>query len=599
MIDTPLTRTARLRQRLAVKRRVIRVCWLLLSFLSGQVFAAGALNNIYLYRSPATTMFFQVNGSDYSAMLQPWREYLKSFGRDFREVRKKDLLAGLEPGVLVLGSTLLLGEDERSAINAYLQRGGSLLATWGTGARDGRGRWNGYRFIEKTFDMTVDGEINADSERLFMMPNGDGPLTWPLPAGMRMYMGKVAEPLLRIHGPQLAARYMDWGRTPSLDTPDGAISYAEIQGARRVYLSFPESTWSTLPDKQMRLMLDAVMSWLRRQPRSWLAAWPKGKLAAGLLEMDTEDKFPNAINFADDLEKAGIQGTFYCLTSEAIKYPDVVRQLRQRGHELAYHADIHIGFAGQPAQQQEERLQSMLEQMGDILGPDTSMLTGFRAPTESYDRITELLLRKYGMRHHAADPASTEARLPFFSAADPRFGVDDALVVLPRTNYDDINFKTSGFDDERIAKQLVRDFEESVEMGALGLLSVHSQSYGPEGSMTLGMPTLLRYIGQRREKIWLVRADEITEWWRKRAHVSLTSDPNGTGETVDILVRPPVKVDGLTVMVTHPARGKMPIQVRALTTGAPETKLMPVDEYRTAIVLGNTSPGSYRFEVKF
>jgi peptidoglycan/xylan/chitin deacetylase (PgdA/CDA1 family) len=107
------------------------------------------------------------------------------------------------------------------------------------------------------------------------------------------------------------------------------------------------------------------------------------------------------------------------LTSLAVFYPDMVRDLMRRGHEIAYHADVHFGFKGDAPQEQELRIRFMKQQMQAILGDSVHLATGFRAPTESYDATTETLLRKHGLLHHAADESAHEDRLPFFSVSEP------------------------------------------------------------------------------------------------------------------------------------------------------------------------------------
>ncbi|NEX59536.1 polysaccharide deacetylase family protein [Noviherbaspirillum galbum] len=559
------------------------------------------LQQIYLYRSARTAAFFKANDSDYGALLVQWRTYLKRRASKASEIGYKDLLAGPKPGVLILPSTLLLGDDERAAIQSFMQRGGSVLASWGTGARDGNGKWRGYGFVEKQFDLKIVGEIERDSEQWFMMPFGDGPLTWPIPAGRRMFLGKVAENLLRIDSRRVAARYMNWDRAPDFEGEQGAIGYAEMEGARRVYFGFSESAWDYHKRDDINQMLDAVMSWLMREPRTWMAAWPDGKTAAQLLEMDTEDRFENAVHFAQALEASGIRGTFYCLTSEAIKNPDLVRRLRRQGHEIAYHAETHTGFGDQPPAHQEQRLQLMLEQMASVLGPDLSELTGFRAPTESYDRATEVLLRRYGMRHHAADPNATEDRLPFFSKAEPALGPEDALVVLPRTNYDDISFRKMEFSQEKVTMHLLHDFDYAIEAGALGLLSVHSQNYGPDGSMMVGMPAVFDRVAKLKDKVWFARGDAIAAWWRSRARVQATvsRDAASGNNIIDVVVKPSGNVNGLSFMTTNAVVDKPPAQVTALTRNAPIARIVPIDGFRSAIVVAAASPGTYRYLVRY
>lgn len=561
--------------------------------------AATPLNHVYLYKSPATAAFFKANGSDYDVLLTHWRLYLKRYGNQSREVSRSELVAGLAPGVLVLGSALLLDDEERQAIERFTQRSGSVLATWATGARDGTGNWRGWDFLSQVLDVRIAGEITRDEDRWFMMPFGDGPLTWPLPAGRRMYLGKIAENLLRVDAKLLAARYMDWNRAPDFKQADGAIAYSERQGARRVYLGFAESAWDYHTRDDVNRMLDAIIAWLRREPQIFKAAWPDGRVAAQLLEMDTEALFENAVNFADHLDRAGIKGTFYCLTSEAVKHPNLVRDLLKRGHEVAYHADIHTGFRQEKPAQQEQRIQNMLQQMRSILGADLSTQTGFRAPTESYDATTEILLRKHGMKHHAADPSATEDRLPFFSKSEKNLGSDESLVVLPRTNYDDISFRMAAMTQERIQQHLVRDFEHVVEMGAFGLLSVHSQNYGEIGPLITTMPALFARIAEMRDKVWLTRGDEIAEWWRQRERVTVRGYQEGSWHHVQVQVRPPGVAEGVSVMITHAYAGHPPLHVESLTPYGPAAEIRPVDAYRSALVLGKGAPGNYSFRIKF
>lgn len=561
--------------------------------------ASGPLPHVYLYRSPATAAFFKANDSDYNALLAHWRLYLKKYGKNFREVTRAELVGSLPPGVLVLGSALLLNDDERRAVEDFTRRGGSVLATWATGARDEIGNWKGYGFLSDVFDVRIGGEITREGEQWFLMPYGDGPITWPLPAGRRMYLGKVAENLLRVDAKQLAARYMDWNRAPDFALPDGAIAYSERQGARRVYIGFAESSWDYHTRDDINRMLDAMFAWLRREPRIFKAAWPNAKVAAQLLEMDTEALFQNGVNFARQLEEADIRGTFYCLTSEAVKHPDMVRGLLQRGHEIAYHADIHTGFQNQKPEQQEQRILNMLDQMRKIVGPNLAAHTGFRAPTESYDQTTEVLLRKHGMKHHAADPSSTEDRLPFFSKSEKHLGTDDALVVLPRTNFDDISFRMAGMSNERVEQHLVRDFDYVVEMGAFGLLSVHSQNYGTDGPMTLSMPTLFKRIAEVRNKVWLPRGDKVAEWWRHRERVSLSTSSKDGWHHLHVNVRAPGATEGITFMVTHAEAGRPPLHLETLTPYSPSIEIRPVDAYRSAVVMGNAAPGAYHFRLRF
>ena len=558
------------------------------------------LESVYLYSSPITAAFFSANGTSYDALKMRWREYLRTYyGKAYREVSRADLLAGLQPGVLVLGSAVLLDDQERKAINTYADAGGSVLATWGTGARDGRGKWAGYGFIEDLFQMKVLGPVAQDDNLRFLNTFGDHPLTWTIPGGERIFLGDIAETPLRVRSANLAGRYFDWQRFPAPKDSNGAIAYLEKGNSRRVYLGFSESSWEYDERLELPKVVDSIIAWLRRQPMVYKSAWPEGELSAQLLEMDTEDKFANALNFAKDLDAVNIRGTFYSLTGIALKNRETVEKLAQK-HEIGYHAEIHVGFKGKDARAQEARLDTMVSEMRETIGTRAlSKVTGFRAPTESWDQTTEKLLRKIGIRHHVTNPAASESRVPSFSRSEPELSTEEAIVILPRTQMDDLNYQGLKLSFEKASELLSLDFDYLHEAGALGVFSVHSQNYAPDGLMAKLTPPYLKRLQAHREDTWAASGEEIAAWWRARERVIF--DPfKSTASSFSFEVRDPGNVKGLTFFVTHPAKDREPKSVKPTLAGSPQPQLVRIDAYRSALIFKNTlTTGHYAYSLEF
>lgn len=573
------------------------------------VFAAGAraapavavepLEPVYLYSSPITAVFFSANKTNYDTLKARWREYLRTFyGKAYREVSRDNLLAGLKPGVLVLGSAALLDEPERKAIRAFAESGGSILSTWGTGVRDGRGKWTGFGFVEELLQMKVTGKVDAVDER-FLNTFGDHPLTWATPGGQRIYLGDIAETPVRVDSPFLAARYFDWQRFPSPKNTNGAIAYLEKNGSRRVYFGFSESSWEYDARLELPKMLDSTIAWLRHEPRIFKAAWPNFTESAQLLEMDSEDKYPNALNFAAELDAANIRGTFYSLTSIALQHGEVVRKLAEK-HEIGYHAEIHVGFKGKAPAAQQERLNVMVGQMKTIVGSrNLAKVTGFRAPTESWDEATEKLLRKLGVRHHVADPAATEARVPMFSRSEPSLGSEDAIVVLPRTQMDDLNYQGMKLSVEKASTLLALDFDYLHEAGALGVLSVHSQNYAQDGLMAKLTPAYVKRLQEHREDTWAASGEEIETWWRVRERVA--HDPfKSLATKLSFEVRAPGGVKGIKFYITHPYADVAPKSVTPLSQNLPLPELKRISAFRSALVFKQElRAGHYEYSLAF
>ncbi len=557
------------------------------------------LDQFYLYESPLTKAFFAANGATYDPMKDRWKSYLRQSTTSFKEVTRANLLAGLKPGVLVLGSAVLLDEQERDAVNQFAAAGGSLLMTWGTGARDAKGKWVGYAFLEKLLDMKVVGKVEFESNERFLNTFGDGPLSWALPAGERVFLGEIAETPLRVDSTHLAARYFDWQRAPKPKNTNGAVAFLEKNGSRRVYMGFSEASWDY--DERLRLpkLLDGVMAWLQHRPIVSKAAWPNGDLSAQLLEMDTEAKYPYALNFAAELDQAKIKGTFYSLTSIAKDHRDVVKKLAEK-HEIAYHAEVHYGFKGKPVDIQKERIDTMVSDMTSIVGSRfLASVTGFRAPTESWDATTEKLLRQVGVSHHVADPASSETRLPFFSASEPELGSEKAIVVMPRTQMDDLNYLGLKLELDKASELIMLDFDFLHEAGALGVLSVHSQNYGPDGLMAKLTPPYIKRLQQHRLDVWTVSGQEIAAWWRERERVAFQPGPLNNNQFT-FAVKAPGQVSGLTLVVTHPAKDMVVKRVLATSANTPVPELVHLDAWRSILIYRNElKVGSYSFALEF
>ncbi len=595
-------------QRLALSRNFWRIISSVLLCLTNWVHAESAatpvaLESVYLYSSPITSAFFGANGASYDSLKQRWREYFRPYGKAFHEISRANLIAGLKPGVLVLGSAALLDEQERKAITLFADSGGSILVTWGTGVRDGRGQWAGYGFIEGLLQMKVNGKVMSDdnTERTtrFLNPFGDGPMTWGVPAGQRIFLGEVAETPIRVESPNLAARYFSWERYPAPKDSNGAIAYLEKKDSRRVYFGFSESSWEYDERIEIPNLIDSVMAWLKHETSIYKGAWPNGNSSAQLVEMDSEDKYSNAFDFSRDLTSNNLRGTFYSLTSVARQHRPAVEKLSEQ-HEIGYHGEVHVGFKGKTVDAQNKRLNVMVTEMRDTVGTRAlAAVTGFRAPTESWDSNTEKILRKLGVRYNVTGPSASEGRLPFFSESEPGLNTEDVMVGLPRTQMDDLNYLGLRLNAAKAEELILLDFDYFREAGALGVLSVHSQNYEVGELMTKITPPYLKRLQQYRDGIWTASGHEIADWWRSRDRVVYRPVKGGDRSLV-FDVRAPGNVKGVTFFVAHPVMDILPKSIKAIEGNLPIPELKRVDAYRSVLIFRQElKVGRYAYSLEY
>jgi peptidoglycan/xylan/chitin deacetylase (PgdA/CDA1 family) len=553
-------------------------------------------NTVILYAASNTKAYFNKIGGNYDVLLTPWRNYFGTRKLDFKEFQDADQLRKQKTGVLILPSAISLSDDERNEIAAFRARGGAVLATWATGTRNGKGDWDGWQFLDSLGAKYI-GEVSADSDAHNLILTGESPVSHTHPSGQRIFMSKTSERLLRVKGEVIAGRFMNWARiTDDERRGEGAIVFSEISATsgRAAFFAFSESAWESHPFATHNL-IDDTLQWLRREPAIVRAAWPHGKLAAQVVEMDTEQEFSNALPFASMMQSMGYPATFYVLTSVGKLFPDVLTKLA-RDFEIGFHGDIHVAFKGQPVNQQEKRMQTMRNEMATVL-PDLKNITGFRAPTEGYDDTTEQLLYKFGFRHHTVDPNRTEGRLPIVAKLE---GVEpkDSLIVLPRTQRDDINLYVEKLTVEQTTKALIDDADVAIDTGSLGLLSIHSQNFNADGILIKAMPSFLDHLQQRRNTLWLASAGQVADWWRERERFKLSSNYTGKRLEFNITVtgEKPLSNGGLIVML--PQKGILPT-VQTLKIGIPRPSVSQIDDYRAFITFGTLSPGNYAYQVTF
>lgn len=552
--------------------------------------------NVTLYASANTRNYLVGVGGNYDVLLGAWRGYFNDRKLGFNEIDTVAQLRKQKEGVLILPSVLSLSTEERAEIISFRDRGGAILSTWATGTRDDKGAWLGWTFLAG-LGIHMQGEIAPEVEVNNLILNGESPVAHTHPAGLRLGLTKTTERLLRFSGDMVAARFMNWARTTDAERrTEGGVVFAETQPevGRVVAFAFAETVWESHPFFMYGL-IDDTLAWLHREPVAVLAAWPHGKRAAQSIEMDTEQGFPNALPFLSMMQAVDYPTSFYVLTSVAKTFPDTLLRLR-RESEVHFHGDIHTSFKDQSAAEQTQRVQHMRADLASVLG-DTQSITGFRAPTEGYDSTTEQVLQQAGIRHHTADPNRSEARLPLLARQE---GVDltQALVVLPRTQRDDINLYAENLSAEQTTQALIDDATLVRENGALGVLSIHSQNFAQDSTLAKALPGFLVHLKQHKATIWLASTGQVAAWWQQRERIKFKSSYSGKRLLLYLTITGTEPVTGASFTVMLPGKGLLP-KVGSTKIGFPAPVVHNIDNYRASLVFESIKPGNYEYQVTF
>lgn len=548
---------------------------------------------IVFVKSASTSAYYEKAKRNYlDDLLAPWLSLFRRHKIAVRNASVTELATIKGPAVMILPALVSLSEAERNIVRGRLKAGWSVLAAGGLATRNEKGESTGYGFIDELFGAKVEYDKPTDSDDRFLLPYGETPLTYRIAAGRRMYMRPSEDPILRVRAAHPAGRISNYNRqVGQAEFRIPVMAYDERDGARRAYIGVPESSWDSA-QAEMDAVLLGTLDWLRRVPLVFKSAWPGRYEAALLIEMDTEDKFANGPLFATELERAKVRGTFFCLTSEALKNGAALKRLAAQ-HEIAYHAEVHDGFAKLPPEKQEARMREMVREMSRLI-PDASKAIGFRPPYEDYDANTEKVLRKLGFLYLAGGVNTGNDALPEFSTAEKDVPPDKALVLLPRTWIDDIVLLRAGKLDEIDAERILRaSLDTTLAARSFGLLSVHSQHFPPGGPMERAIPKLLQAVDAAKDRLWATSGADVARWWREREAVQVSTKRDRTGLRVALKVAAAVR--NVKLIVLPPAAGKAP----RLEARGTQAELSKLDDERWAIVLPELAQGEAQLRLSF
>jgi peptidoglycan/xylan/chitin deacetylase (PgdA/CDA1 family) len=174
-------------------------------------------------------------------------------------------------------------------------------------------------------------------------------------------------------------------------------------------------------------------------------AWPEGRRAAAVLgfDMDAEavaltvdpesrhrlsamshqayGPVTGVPRILDMLDRHDVRATFFCPGYTAERYPDLVRRVRDAGHELAHHGYLHEAMAGMTPQQEADVLDRGLDALERVAGVRP---VGYRAPMWEATYATAGLLLDRGFSY---DSSLMDCDVPYELAEHP--GEDARSIV--------------------------------------------------------------------------------------------------------------------------------------------------------------------------
>jgi len=480
--------------------------------LGAEASAAPEPFEVLLFASPRNAAWFP--DDDYHpAAIRGWRRLLEASGARVRVIARAPELAAATPDqLLVLPETPCLSDEEREALEAHIRRGGSVVADWAVGARDGACRWRGWEVAMALADAEDLREIPAREALFFTVPAGV-PLSPGLDPGTRV--GLRPDPSLAARIPGARVYWSDWALNPAPDESGGGADAAAVarrteEGGRIAWFGFRLGQGATSRDSVLleRAVRNGVL-WAAGRAVAQIAPWPHGARSALMVSVDVETQAGNAGPTAELLAREAVPATWFTVSRELEDAGDLAPRLLAAG-EVAAQTPDHAPVAGLPPGEQRVRLRRAVSDLEDWAGVRPG---GLRPPEEAFDVATVEAWGRAGGRYLMAlnDARSGSPELHATT------GDGAPIVLLPRLVKDDYNVfvQEGAIRSDRLAEAYADGMAKLRALGGLAVLSAHTQM--------LDSPTrrdaLVRSAAAARIQgdWWLASGGEIADWWRHRA----------------------------------------------------------------------------------
>jgi len=210
----------------------------------------------------------------------------------------------------------------------------------------------------------------------------------------------------------------------------------------------------------------------------------------------------------DLFDKNDLKVTYFIEAWNCPIYPDAIKHIRDRGHEVGFHAYQHEVWSKLDAATEVGNLEKSIKNAAAI-GVEYK---GFRPPGGILTPRTPKLLREHGFSY--VSPAAKGPGLidgiaiaPFQWESIDAYFYMEYTAPLRRKNGDPVEIQSPEFLKERMIKRV----DEVVKEGGYLALLFHPFLQTDEDKME-AMAEVLKHVAIKREEAWLAPCKDVADW---------------------------------------------------------------------------------------
>ena len=206
----------------------------------------------------------------------------------------------------------------------------------------------------------------------------------------------------------------------------------------------------------------------------------------------------------DLFERLGIRATFFVPGWDVERDPDVVRAIRDSGHDMAGHGYLHEDFSQLSQDEQQEALALSESAFEQVLG---QFPAGWRAPSGLMTAETRSILADRGYRY---DSSYCDDDLPYVAKGPSGAQIAEIPVFQTASDSHYYRLRRSPY---AVGRAWRGEFEAVYSEGGVFNLTLH-----PRGDFGSGREVRMRVVEsflravQRQPNVWWTTCGELAGW---------------------------------------------------------------------------------------
>ncbi|MBE0573027.1 MAG: polysaccharide deacetylase family protein [Ignavibacteriaceae bacterium] len=488
----------------------------------------GTFPSTAILNSDYTKNILAEESSWFEDNLKTWQKSLRNLDIKYQHINDEDVeLGGINDyHLIVLSGCKSLSEREVIQLKKYLENGGSIFATGGTGSYSEDGKWRGWDFLSDVFGITFRKEIGNDDRTKIHTLRGGLPVTANIPTGFSLNIATwdhpIAVEVLDPRTTQISFWYnhqLEDGLVREGIKETAGIVYGNYGKGRFVWMGFEINSVLGRQDDYVYFdrLFNNCISWLTYKPIAYLRNWPNGYRGAAMLAPVISDSLKNINYLLSVLGEAKAKATFFVSPSIVGQDPKLIKNLVNHGEVAAY-----INFEFVNAISDNNNLLNTISDDKMMLEKITGVSVDGIYPSVNFlAESTIKTLMASGFKYFISD--SLDDR----SVPKTIKRKDEKIISISRTVRDDYevirDFNLTERDLQFYSYQ--EDVDRIAFESGLYLFKMHmNYQCAPENIEVVR--DLIRDI--KSKDYWIATASEIAEWSDKKDFIELRTQKRGS-----------------------------------------------------------------------